>query len=118
MNTLYRFLFLTLIIFIVAYTTVAFTSSQTDQRIGGEGVSSVSGWDVSGVHYLLANDSSNLARVEFDLNGPASVVKVSLSTSGAFFACRNTGGYHWMCDINVSMSVSEIKELKVIATGG
>lgn len=81
-------------------------------------MTSIGGWDVSDVNYLLANAPSKLTGVEFDLNGSASMVKANLSTSGAFFACRNAGGYHWVCNADVSVSSSEIYALNVIATGG
>jgi hypothetical protein len=82
-------------------------------------MSPVSGWTVSNVHYQLANDPSTLAGVEFDLDGPTGVVRASVDSSGArFFDCRNTGAYHWVCDINSSIQVSELDELRVVATGG
>ncbi|MFT3891077.1 MAG: hypothetical protein QM730_05540 [Anaerolineales bacterium] len=117
MNILFRFLLLALTIAAITYTTVAFASSQSDQQMGGEGMSSISGWDVSGVHYLLANDPSKLAGVEFDLSGPANTVKVHVSAASMFWTCRNTGRYHWVCDANATVSISEMNELKVIATG-
>lgn len=119
MNKLIRFQFVALLIVVVAFTTFAFASSQTDQPSGGEGVSTVSGWEVTTVHYLLAEDASMLAAVEFDLNGPADMVKASVSSpNGVFFNCQNTHGHHWACNINSIVSVSDLNELKVIATGG
>jgi len=119
MNILFRFQLLILIVVAVSFSTFAFASSQAGQPAGGERVSTVSGWTISEVHYLLANDPSKLAAVEFDLNGPADVVKASVNSSqGVFFGCTNAGGYHWVCAINSSVNISDANELKVIATGG
>lgn len=110
---------LALLIGIGLFSTYAFASSQSGQPVGGEGTNAISGWNISGVHYLLADDPSRLAGVEFDLDGPADVVKVSLNSSGSmFFDCVHITGYHWVCGISPSMSVSEVDELRVIATGG
>ena len=119
MNTIFRFQFVILIVVAISFATFAFASSQTGQPPGGEGISTISGWNVSDVHYLLAEDASTLAAVEFDLNSPANMVKASVSsTGGMFFNCQNTNGYHWMCNINPSVKVSDMNELKVVATGG
>ena len=119
MNSLFRFPFLFLLVVILTFTTYAFASSQTGQPMGGEGVSAVSGWNISGVHYRLADDPSKLAAVEFDLDAPADVVRASVNSSvGGYFSCQNSVGYHWVCNIDSSVSVSDMTELKVVATGG
>lgn len=119
MNRIFRMQVLALLVVIGLFSTYAFASSQADQPVGGEGANAISGWDISGVHYLPANDPSKLAGVEFDLNSPADVVKVSLNSSNSmFFDCVHTAGYHWVCSIDPSMKVSEANELRVIATGG
>ena len=108
--------FAVLIALIFTFTTYAFASSQTGAPIGGEGGSPMSGYTVTGIHYQLSNEAS-LSAVEFDLSAPAGMVKAGVdSTSDRFFDCRNTGSYHWVCDINPVMKVSEMNELKVIAT--
>ena len=118
MNRLIRFPLVTLLVLVVAFTTFAFASSQTGGAAGGEGADLVSGYNISGVHYLLSEDASKLAAVEFDLNAPANVVKASVNSStGVFFDCQNAGGYHWVCSIHSSVNVSDANELKVIATG-
>ena len=119
MNTIFRFQFLILIAVAVSFTTFAFASSQTGQPVGGEGVSAISGWTVSNVQYHQADNSSNLTGVEFDLDGSADVVKVSLNSSNpVFFSCDHTVDYRWVCAINSSVSLSDVDELRVIATGG
>ena len=119
MNKFIRFPLFALIVLAVSFATFAFASSRTDQPAGGEGANLVSGYDVSGVHYLLAEDPALLAAVEFDLNSSAHVVKVSVNSSNAGLVdCRNIGGYHWVCDFNSSVHISDVNELRVIATGG
>lgn len=118
MNKFIRFPLFALIVLAVSFATFAFASSRTDQPAGGEGANLVSGYDVSGVHYLLSEDPSLLAAVEFDLDAPAASVKAGVSSSnGRVVSCRNTGGYHWVCDFNSSVQISEVNELRVIATG-
>jgi hypothetical protein len=110
-----KFFFL-LLVLIVIFTTYAFASSQTGAPVGGEGGNPVSGYTVSAIHYQLSKDAT-LSAVEFDLSAPAGTVKAGVnSTSGVFFDCKHTGGYHWVCDINSSIQVSEMSELKVVAT--
>jgi hypothetical protein len=70
------------------------------------------------VSYRLAEDSSRIAAIEFDLDNPAQMVKASInSSSNAYFNCINTNGTHWLCDIGQE-SVSNADELRVIASGG
>ena len=108
--------FAVLIVLIVSFTTYAFASSQTGAPVGGEGINPVSGYTVSGVHYQLSNDAT-LSAVEFDLSAPAGMVKASVNpASGVFFECKHTDGYHWVCDVNSSIQVSEMNELRVVAT--
>lgn len=119
MNPYIRISLFALTVLAVSFATFAFASSRTGQPVGGEGANLVSGYDVSGVHYLLAQDPSLLAAVEFDLNASAHVVKVSANSSNARLVdCRNTGGYHWVCDFNSSVHISDVNELRVFATGG
>lgn len=119
MNSRFRLPFLILIVAIVAFSTFAFASSQTGQPAGGEGASAVSGWTVSNIHYRIADQSPDLEGVEFDLNGPADVVRVSMRSTGAAFSnCVNPVGYHWVCRFSPSVKMSDLDELRVVATGG
>ena len=69
------------------------------------------------MHYLPAADPSKFAGVEFDLNGPTDMVKVSVSANSRFLDCVNVAGYHWVCNFNSHVNVLDAGELRVIATG-
>ena len=106
--------------FVIAfYSVYAFASSETNgPRTGGEGVSPISGWTVSNVGYQLGQDRSKIAAVQFDLDGPAGTVQVSLNSSQAeFFSCENLSGTHWYCNIRSQVSVAGADEFRVIAAG-
>jgi hypothetical protein len=109
-----------ILFFVIAfYSVYAFASSATNgPKMGGEGVVPISGWTVSNVDYHLGQDSSTIAAVEFDLDGAAETVQVSLNSSSAmFFTCENPNGTHWHCNIGSHVSVAGADEFRVIAMG-
>lgn len=111
---------LTVLFFVIAfYSVYAYAASETSGLpTGGEGATPITGWEVSNVHYLLGQDPSRIAAVEFDLNRAATVVQASLrSSSGVFFACENPDGTHWVCNIRSQVSIAGADELRVVATG-
>jgi hypothetical protein len=106
--------------FVIAfYSIYAFAASETTgYPVGGEGTSLSSGWTVSNVRYQLGQDASKISAVEFDLDGVAAQVQVSLiSSSAAFYSCVNVSGTHWFCDTFSQVSIAGVDELRVIATG-
>ena len=117
---MYRLVRLQLIVLAASvffYATYAFASSKSNYQPGGEGVNTISGWAVSNVNYRLAEDSSKISAVEFDLDNPAQMVKASInSSSGAYFACVNTTATHWVCNVD-QQSISNADALNVIASG-
>jgi len=119
MRRFIRLQFIVLFFMIAFYSVYAFASSATNgPGAGGEGASPISGWTISNVDYHVGQDSSNIAAVEFDLDGPADKVQVSLNSSSAlFFTCENLNGTHWYCDVGSQVSVAGADELRVIATG-
>ena len=119
MRRLFRVQLIALFFVITFYAVYAFASSETSQfPTGGEGASAISGWTVSNVHYRLAEDPSKIAAVEFDLDGPAELVQVSLDSSkAAFFTCENLSGRHWFCSVGSRVSVAGANEFRVVATG-
>lgn len=118
MNVIFRFQLFGLLVVIVSLTAFAFASSRTGPPVGGEGVGPISGWNVSGIEYVLAEDSGQLAEVAFDLDQPAGTVQVSLvSGSGRFFSCSNPNATHWVCAVNSQLGISDIDEFRVIAAG-
>jgi len=85
---------------------------------GGEGVGAISGWVISNTQYRLADDPSKLSAVDFDLDKPVDVMKVSVKASNSiFFECKNNTGRHWICDVEPSISISYVTELRVVAIG-
>jgi hypothetical protein len=106
-----------LTVVLVFSSTYAFASSESGMHPGGEGVNTISGWNTSNVHYRLADDPTKISLVEFDLDGSAEMVKVSINSSDqTFFNCENSSGSHWICNITQER-VSTANELRVIAFG-
>ena len=119
MNRLFRLQFLVLMFVTVVFVTRAFASSQTNVSAESEGANVISGWNVSNVQYRSADDPAILSAVEFDLDGPAGVVNVSVSSSNpVFFTCGNSMGTYWVCNLNPQIRIFEINELRVVVTGG
>lgn len=120
MNIIYKTIrvqFFFMLAFIAIYSTYAHASSNTRPVGGGEGVGTISGWNVSNVHYELAQASSSITVVEFDLDGPAGTVMVGFDGSDAGnFECRNNTVTHWVCNLSRNVGVSEVNGLRVIAT--
>jgi hypothetical protein len=111
---------LTVLFFVIAfYSVYAFASSETSALpSSGEGASPISGWAVANVQYRLGQDASKIAAVEFDLDSPATLVQVKLTSSSAtFFPCENVNGTHWLCNLGSQVSVASSDEFRVIATG-
>ena len=115
MYRLFPIQFLALMAVIAVYTSYAYASSEAPSP-GGEGINTISGWNTSNIKYSLEAGSSKTSAVEFDLDGPANVVKISVkSSSASFFDCVNTIGNHWYCVIGRETGISDFDELRVIA---
>jgi hypothetical protein len=115
MRRLFPIQLLALMCVIALYTTYAYASSESLSP-GGEGANTISGWNVSSIQYRLEDGPSKTTTVEFDLDGPANIVKISVKSSAAqFFDCVNTVGTHWYCMIGPEAGISEFDELRVIA---
>ena len=118
MKNLFKLFVFTAILGIVIFPTYAFASSNSGMPASGEGVGTISGWEVSEVNYRLSSDPSLVSGVNFDLNGAADTVSVKLnSASAAYTNCTNTNGYHWQCDFPGGISLSSMDEFRVIAVG-
>jgi hypothetical protein len=92
----------------------AATNTVPDTR-AGDGAGTISGYAVSNVAYTLnASNPQQLDRVEFDLDNPASTVKVRLQTGGTWYSCTNTSGNHWSCN-TTGQNVQPANELRVVA---
>jgi len=111
-----RIVLLWFFVAIIACTIYAYASSAIQTR-QGEGAGQISGYVVTNVKYHPASDPSKIDIVEFDLDGPALVVKVKLvSADLEFHSCINASVYHWRCDLNPAVNISSMDELRVIAT--
>jgi hypothetical protein len=101
------------IIALITAATYAFTASNTfsgGAGSAGSGSSSISGYDVTNVHYT--NLGTNFATVSFDLDNPATTVQVSFD-AGPSHSCSNTGGTSWTC--NASDAIGPAANLNVTA---
>ncbi len=83
----------------------------------GEGASQISGYVVTNVKYHLANEPSKIDIVEFNLDGPATVVKIKLVSADLnFYSCTRANAYLWRCEVNPAVDISSMDELRVIAS--
>jgi hypothetical protein len=116
MHKLFRLQLIALFVSIFFFVTYAFASSDTNlSPKRGEGVGMISGWNVSSVHYRLAEDPSKIRAVEFDLDGSATRVAIGFnSASDRTFSCYNINGHHWLCEVG-GIEVARINSLRVIA---
>ena len=116
MLRLFRFQWIAFLVCVISFATYAFASSRTDSASqGGEGTASISGWNVSNLHYRIAETSSKISAVEFDLDGPATQVVIDFdAASSSSFTCHNPSGYHWACDVG-SIEIAQANTLRVIA---
>ena len=113
MHKFFRIQIAAFLVCVTFFATYAFASSETNHTpIGGEGVNTISGWNISNVHYRLAEDPSTVGAVEFDLDSPATQVAIGFGTvSERAFDCYNVDGHHWLCELN------GIEVFRLIATG-
>ena len=113
---LFQIQIVALLVCVTLFVTFAFASSETNlPPTGGEGAAKISGWNVSNVHYRLADNPSKIGAIEFDLDGPANQVAIYFNTaSNRAFSCYNTYGHHWLCQVG-SIEVANINTLRVIA---
>ncbi|HEY7206893.1 MAG TPA: hypothetical protein VH416_01520 [Gaiellaceae bacterium] len=77
---------------LVGIGAYAFTATNTVAGSNaGVGSGTISGYDVSNVHYALNGTFDKIDSVTFDLNpGNTSVLKVRFTDSGSWFDCPNS----------------------------
>ena len=107
---------LALFISVAFFATYALASSETNlSSKRGEGVSAISGWNISGVQYRLPDDPSQIGAVEFDLDGTATQVTIGFDlASDQAFTCYNVSGYHWLCEVT-GVEIARVNSLRVVA---
>lgn len=102
----------------IVFPVSAFASSNSGAGISGEGASPISGWTVSNISYQIADNSSLVNGVTFDLDAPAKNVSVKLNSQvNQFTSCTNISMYHWQCSFGEGVQVSSMDEFRVIAVG-
>ncbi|MFZ5885114.1 MAG: hypothetical protein ACOYYI_15185 [Chloroflexota bacterium] len=119
MKTILSLQVMVLVFVVTSCTTYAFASSNENPAMqAGEGANAISGWAISNVHYRLAENPSRLSAVEFDLDQPADLVKVSFDGGGSeYFPCVNVSERHWVCDVRAQVELQSMSALRVVALG-
>jgi hypothetical protein len=118
-----RYLAVLLLVLILAASAYAFAAvNDVDKSAAGDGAATISGYDVTNVHYTL--DTSNpiqITKVEFDIANKDSsakvpvTVKAKLIASGTWFTCSASSPWtHWSCPIT-SVTVADALNLAVAA---
>jgi hypothetical protein len=90
-------------------------TASTTHRPAGEGSAAISGYTISGVHYLPADaNPANLADVTFSIQPfDAGTVKIQLTPNGHTYDCTNAAGAV-TCPIS-ALPIEAAAELNVIA---
>jgi hypothetical protein len=116
-SNLYKFFALGIAVGIILFLLPALASSSRGGVLSaGEGLGSISGWNVSNVRYLHSSDPAQIMGVEFDLDGPAKQAAVALNSSNPlFYDCTNTNYFHWRCVLSPAIAISSVNELRVVA---
>lgn len=106
-----------LVIVIIASTTCAFASENTDlPNPAGEGTGTISGYEVTNIGYHLNTDPARIDSVTFTLNAPATVVKIKLVDAGStWYECTVLSSNNWTCD-TPGTTTESVDTLTVSAT--
>jgi hypothetical protein len=108
------------VLFAVILGSLAFSLAASNTVPGvkaGDGSSTISGYTVTNVDYVLAANPENIDSLTFTLDAAAVDVQVKLvSGSSTYTACTNTAGFDWSCDFSPDIAVTSANELAVIAT--
>lgn len=111
---------LVVVIFLLAVSSAfpARASLKTGFPLRGEGPGDISGYRVSSLHFLLSDEPDEIDEVEFDLDAPADLVRVSFDTrEGRSFPCQQVSGRHWHCPL-AGVEVGVVDQIRVTAVGG
>lgn len=118
MAGMFKLFAIALLVGVIIFPVYAFASSNSGGEMSGEGATTISGWQISNIHYELADDPTLINSVSLDLDAPADTVKVSLnSKTNDFATCTNVGAYHWQCSFLTGVKVSNMDQIRVIAVG-
>jgi hypothetical protein len=105
---------------IVGSSAYGFAAANTvpDSK-AGDGTSTVSGYSVSAITYVLeTTDSSMIDTVTFTLDAAASQVQVQLVSGGTWYAADNGGsGNVWTVDPAAgAVTATSVNALRIVAT--
>jgi hypothetical protein len=100
-----------------AFLTYAFTSTNAQSSpIGGEGVSVISGYNVTNISYQSGSDPRQIDSVSFTLSAAANFVKIKLIASQSnWYNCNPLSGNDWVC-YTTGASVISADQLTVVAS--
>ena len=107
-----------LVVLVLATSAYAFAATNTvPASRAGEGSGAISGYAVSNIVYTFDTaNPSNLTTVAFDLDNPATTVKVSLAAAGTLQNCTSSTPFtHWTCNLT-GVTVSGATSLRVVAS--
>jgi len=107
-----------LVVLVLATSAYAFAATNTvPASRAGEGSGVISGYAVSNISYAFDTATpSNLTPVAFDLDNPATDVKVSLTAAGTLQNCTSAVPFtHWTCTLT-GVTVTSASSLRVVVT--
>lgn len=107
-----------ILLFVLTTAMYAFTAQNTfdGDTAGNAGIgdSTVGGYEVSDISYTFAEDASDIASVEFNLDAPADSVQARANGTGDWVVCATTGASPaWTCPIDTD--TLELESLEVAA---
>ena len=110
---------------ILGTSAYAFTASNTfsggpgSAGDGSSGVHSITGYDVTNVHYD-STDDTNITSVAFDMlpANPSGTTKASLNGGSLQSCVGNLAGTHFTCDVTANaVTITASDELRVVSFG-
>jgi hypothetical protein len=103
-----------IVLIILVFATSAYAFATTNTASANR---AISGFAVSKISYAFDTaNPSNLTTVAFDLDNPASTVKVGLTTGGKLQDCTSATPFtHWTCTLT-DTTVTNASSLRVVAT--
>jgi hypothetical protein len=111
-----RFAILAVAAAAIASGAYAFMASNTvPTSYAGDGSGTISGYQVSSVHYTLDTDPTKMDAVAFTLDQAAGDVRVSLDHGASWTTCSVSGGTGVTCTFASPKAVLPADQLRVVA---
>lgn len=101
---------------VLGTSAYAFTDNNViSAQVAGDGSATVSGYNVSNVHFSIPDDPTDGTTVTFTLDGAANTVEASGNPAGtSLVPCSNTGGNDWSCDL--AQTLHDVQDLRIAAS--